>query len=429
MSRQFCRQMSTGGASDDDLQRWEQMYAEGEEQKKAMVEDEDNVMRASVASEVRVVTFDLDNTLWKTGPTIAAANDALAEFLDSKGINQPKRVEVYMGELFKANKAKYCPIDGDDATAPVNLTQLRKDAITELLQTFNKDLSEDFDDIISEAFDVWRDTRHNTIPDFFATSVIETLREIRQMESSSGRPVLMGAVTDGNSEPRDVPGLSPFFDFCVNAEEVGVSKPNTKVYLTAIQRAARHPFISDLLSGSMSEDAMEDSMGPWWVHIGDDFTKDIVAAKTMGMRTIYAKELVMDKLPPAPPAPKKPTRSAEDLMKEIADKPVINMSIGSDDYLADSIFADFVDSEIVRFDEIASTLNRWHNEALKLKNTETAVEAIEPKAVSAPTPLAAVADDSENEASPVGDSKFCMSCGTKLPKAAKFCSNCGAKQP
>ena len=40
------------------------------------------------SSEVRVVSFDLDNTVWKTGPTIQAANDVLASFLEKQGIEE-----------------------------------------------------------------------------------------------------------------------------------------------------------------------------------------------------------------------------------------------------------------------------------------------------------------------------------------------------
>ena len=31
-------------------------------------------------------------------------------------------------------------------------------------------------------------------------------------------------------------------------------------------------------------------------------------------------------------------------------------------------------------------------------------------------------------AAPQGDTKFCMECGAKIPRAAKFCMECGAKQ-
>ena len=57
----------------------------------------------SKISEVRVVTFDLDNTLWNTSACINAANDALAAHLQAQEIVQPKRVEKVMGELFKAD--------------------------------------------------------------------------------------------------------------------------------------------------------------------------------------------------------------------------------------------------------------------------------------------------------------------------------------
>lgn len=32
-------------------------------------------------------------------------------------------------------------------------------------------------------------------------------------------------------------------------------------------------------------------------------------------------------------------------------------------------------------------------------------------------------------AGPAGETKFCMNCGAKMPRAAKFCSECGTKQP
>jgi hypothetical protein len=96
-------------------------------------------------SEVRVVTFDLDNTIWKTGAVISSANEALANHLDSIGIEVPVRVEQIMGTLFKSDKGKYCPIlskdieEGtvqmhiDEIKAPVLLTQLRKDAVMAIL--------------------------------------------------------------------------------------------------------------------------------------------------------------------------------------------------------------------------------------------------------------------------------------------------------
>lgn len=106
------------------------------------------------APPVRVVTFDLDNTLWNTGATISAANDALASFLTSHNIVQSQRTEIIMGELFNASKASYCPILGEEGSSPVLLTQLRTDALTQILVEDNEYTPEDAETFAKEAFQI-----------------------------------------------------------------------------------------------------------------------------------------------------------------------------------------------------------------------------------------------------------------------------------
>lgn len=375
-------------------------------------------------SEVRVVSFDLDNTLWKTGPTIQGANDALAEYLDEQQIVQTERVEKVMGNLFQVAKSTYSPLSGDDPKSPVMLTQLRKDAIRFILEENNGYSEQEATEFAEKSFQVWTNARHDALPKNFATSVISCLEEIRQIQSTSGQPVLIGAITDGNSDPRTVPMLSEFFDFVVNAEGVGVAKPDRRVYMAAIKEVAQHPYVADIFEGVdlENEDLVEDLVGPWWIHIGDDFLKDIVAAKDMGMRTIWAQELV--KKPEVEPT-KKPSKSTEEFVKEIsaklADKNVVEMSVGSDDYLVGSIHDEFTDAIVPLFDRVGKTLVAWQEEAAM---TSRDAEGDPVKATFSPpatTPQTGSAEEGEN--------KFCMSCGTKLPPSATFCSSCGAKQP
>ena len=118
---------------------------------------------AASTCDVRVVTFDLDNTLWRTGPCIKAANDALADYLASQNIVQPARVEVVMGELFRSNKQLYSPLDGD-AKSPVLLTELRIDAISHILENHNgNEPKAAVDGFAQRAFDVWTDARHGAV--------------------------------------------------------------------------------------------------------------------------------------------------------------------------------------------------------------------------------------------------------------------------
>ena len=185
-------------------------------------------------SEVRVVSFDLDNCIWKTSSTIDAANNALASFLDARNISQPIRVEKVMGELFRENKPRYCPVDPEKAKAPVALTQLRKDAIQRVLLDHNDYSLEDALELAEAAFVEWTAARHEAIPRHLATEVETCLKEIASLRTSDGHPVLIGAITDGNSDPFQIEALAGYFDFCVNAETVGVGKPDKRVRTTRL---------------------------------------------------------------------------------------------------------------------------------------------------------------------------------------------------
>ena len=92
--------------------------------------------------------------------------------------------------------------------------------------------------------------------------------------------------------------LRDLFDFCVNAESVGVAKPDKRMYVEAMNIVTQHPHVQDIfgpIQSNLSEDTIEDIIGPWWVHVGDDFIKDVVPAKELKMRSIWARELVLSK--------------------------------------------------------------------------------------------------------------------------------------
>jgi FMN phosphatase YigB (HAD superfamily) len=222
-------------------------------------------------SQVRVVSFDLDDTLWNTSATISAANEALANFLNELKIEQPKRVEKIMGELFQNDKERYCPIQTNKANSPTLLTLLRKDAIELVLKEYNAYTPEDAKEMADKSFDVWMQGRQDTIPLHLADGVVECLRRISSLKTIEGHSVVVGAITDGNCDPRTIPMLKDYFDFCVNAEQVGISKPAKDVYVRAIQEVSRHPSLQSFMADLVNKDDVQ--VGPWWVHVGDDFVK------------------------------------------------------------------------------------------------------------------------------------------------------------
>jgi len=357
---------------------------------------------------IKVVTFDLDNTLWNTSAVIGDANSVLALHLDACGVRCTKRVEVMMGSLFKLDSEnKYSP---PGAKSPVFLTRLRTDAIIEICVKENGYEIEKARTFAEEAFGIWDDGRHEAIIENLAEGVLDTLREVRQISSEDGSKVIVGAITDGNSDPRKVPCLREFFDFCVNAEAVGVSKPDRKVYAEAVSVAeTMHAF---------KECTDDKYAGPYWVHIGDDFLKDVVAAKEMKMRSIWSRELVAGQ---NIEEKKLENGTVEDLIKKLASGKNEDMIIGGDDFLANALVTDFADATVHRLRDIISVLNGWHQ--MPSANQDEA----EPQIVQKQVEDIDVSEENSllpfisNEAS----TKFCIFCGTKIPGIAKFCSSCG----
>lgn len=437
---------------------------------------------SSTISQVRVITFDLDNTLWKTDPVIAAANNALNDYLTNRIGQTPKRVEQVMKELYASNPHIYNPLlepednktqstaeyDGSTRSigSPVYLTKLRIDSIKELLSPHHATV-DDLDKIAKDAFHVWDKARHAAIPMHYADSMLETLSTLRQIRTSEGKSVVIGAITDGNSDPRKVKDLQDYFDFVINAESVGVSKPNKKIYLRAIIEASRYPVVQKLLPPSEVEMTLDNDdddylafVGPWWVHVGDDFMKDVVPAKELQMRNIWTVELLPKSTEPLDsddvPSKKSSRRQVADLMKEISSQSVVEMTIGTTDFLIDSFQSEFVDCKVDSFSNVASIITSWHTMGLAAlhydeggqdekmidytseENTGLLTEKDSEKIglgssgnditgqIISPTSDGAEKNAvSENKVS----KKFCMNCGTSIPYVAKFCFSCGEKQP
>jgi len=195
-----------------DMEKWERMFAEGEKKKQEILgfTEFDSMETVSdmeqggsiLKSEVKVVTFDLDNTLWKTGAVIKHANDVLQDHLDSCGLAQPRQVKDVMKELFSVNQMRYCPELATNPEGakiePVMLTQLRKDSIFDVCVKDNGFTDEEAEMFSQKAFQVWTDARHAAIPAHLAESVVECLSTIRGIQTSSGLPIIIGAITNGN---------------------------------------------------------------------------------------------------------------------------------------------------------------------------------------------------------------------------------------
>jgi len=519
---------SKDDSDENDIEKWQTMY-EGNAPKDNKMKSFFNSyssskpnpttsaaskMSSTTKSEIKVVSFDLDNTIWKTGPVIQSANDALNTYLlENIGIdNMPIRVEGVMKDLFVNNKKKYCPVQHaeeeekiqkelllssassfssnpssinavgketdeqntnvvnkpllQNVKAPVLLTQLRIDAIKEIFynqtaassSSISISIEEQIESSAQEAFAVWTQARHDAIPKNLASSVLECLNELRSLQTSNGNKIIIGAITDGNSNPTKVELLKEYFDFCINAESVGISKPDRRVYDKAILHVFENPDLQHVFDLDDMEQKINSSTVtfhhmPWWVHIGDDFVKDIVAAKDLKMRSIWCRELIKpkpkkeesvvhsDNLQKKVDSTSKEERNIDDLKKDLAVKKELNMIIGSEDFLLDSIQAEFADAIVDQFQDISRIITKWHSEGVNeslnddqnMKNLvaiSEAREAVIEDVNDVSNGISSEENDDEKSAQTTANEKvkFCIMCGTKLPIMANFCSSCGQKQ-
>jgi FMN phosphatase YigB (HAD superfamily) len=398
----------------------------------------------------------LDNTLWNTSATIDRANDILAQYIGEKihnitsmdiVPNKPpiSRVEKVMGKLFASDKAKYAPIEGKDAKAPVLLTKLRKDAIQFVLNEYlsNHDDNNTMDDttiqcIIDTSFEVWMYSRHEAISQHMTPYTTDLMGQILSLKCHFHDRVIIGAITDGNSNPKLVPELSNIFDFYVNAEMVGVGKPDKRIYIQAVKEIFhKYPTaFTDLIPtklDSMTDDQFELLIGPWWVHIGDDFVKDIVASNNLKMRNIWMKELINPKKGKVTETGEnkqsQPRYSLNELIQVVNENKVVEMSIGADTYLADAIRNEFATAAVDQLRDVIKILQQWQNDAFSsTNNRSTTYESRMQQDIREASKEEKVALLNEQNVDTKGDFKFCIACGTKLPIVAKFCSSCGQGQ-
>ena len=559
-------------SNDNDTSKWESLYNNYQPQSaESIVPSSSSPLggppqqqpTTSLKSEIKIITFDLDNTLWKTSETITHANTVLFEQLHDKfGIEI--RSEVEMGKLFREFPDRYCGLldetseisgsgssGGDDNGSgamddaeyansvenvgrsdsmvisssppskddgvhieasgtskkkkkkPVYLTLLRKDAIRSLILQQQQQLTNDdalpllspleLEQEVDTAFQLWMEARSQSISQNFAPFALETLAQLKSSlispatastssnANQSNKKVYIGAITDGNSNPQSVPELSGLFDFVIKAEDVGVSKPDKRVYKAAVGelmvqlmndgRSVEEFFWGDEFSEGGGEvaatdasylmsndddgssipkqaswkdvdpdavDAFSEAVGPWWVHIGDDFFKDIVAAKEFRMRSVWMRELIggakafggaVDE--GASSATKK--RSVEDLVNDIAkNNGAITMAIGDSDFLTSALHEEFSDAILDRFADLSDLLVQWNEEG-KGNEGDYGNEAVYPdtepilsEAYTVTKP--SVAPPLQSDESESDSIKFCFACGEKIPAVAKFCPGCGERQ-
>jgi|SRR5699024_1504507 len=197
---------------------------------------------------IRLITFDLDDTLWSVQPVIKAADQALRDWLavHARGLGElsVERLQQVRSELVQQRP-----------DLEQRISELRYQVLLRMLLQSGYARPE-AEEIAEQAFQVFLTARQNV--DLF-TDVLPTLEQLRQH-------YILGALSNGNADVRRV-GLGEYFSFALNADMLGLAKPQPQVFLAALARAQVQPGHS--------------------IHIGDHPEHDVLGAQQVGMRTVW----------------------------------------------------------------------------------------------------------------------------------------------
>lgn len=199
---------------------------------------------------IKLITLDLDNTLWEAEPVIYAAHRAMCDWLIT---HVPGSAPLLVDEAWRALRVSVARERKDIAYHP----SLMRMEITRALLAPMALPPPTLDTIIKQSFNVFHAGRNLVKPYPEAVELLEYLH--------SRVPVV--AVTNGNSDLEKI-GIAHFFTAVVSAENAGVAKPHPDIFRKALR-----------LAGEVSPTEA--------LHVGDHFEEDVAAAHTLGFKTIW----------------------------------------------------------------------------------------------------------------------------------------------
>jgi FMN hydrolase / 5-amino-6-(5-phospho-D-ribitylamino)uracil phosphatase len=189
----------------------------------------------------RVISLDLDDTLWPVAPVIAAAEKALFAWLETR---HPRAVRGHSVDSMRSLRAR---ITAQFPERSHDLTFLRRHVLAQQLGE---------ESLVDEAMEVFLAERNRV--EFYA-DVRPALLRLR----ASHR---LFAVSNGNADLRRC-GIADLFDGHVTAIAAGAAKPDARIF-AMLERDA----------GVSAAEVL---------HIGDDPLADVVGARQAGMQTVW----------------------------------------------------------------------------------------------------------------------------------------------
>ncbi|WP_019411831.1 HAD family hydrolase [Pseudomonas psychrophila] len=195
---------------------------------------------------IELITFDLDDTLWDTAPVIISAEAAMHDWLAA---NAPR-----LGALdLVAYQALRQRVLSDEPQLKHRISALRRRVLFHALNDAGYENAAGMSD---QAFEVFIEARHALHVFPLAEPTLTQL----------ARDYALGVVTNGNADVRRI-GLGHHFRFVLCAEDIGIAKPDARLFHEALSR------------GGVAASST--------VHVGDHPGDDIAGAQQAGLRAVW----------------------------------------------------------------------------------------------------------------------------------------------
>ncbi len=194
---------------------------------------------------IKVIGFDLDDTLWAVRPVILRAEQQLKQWLKQTA----PELGLEMSEMAQYREQALT----QNPNLKKQITELRRQVILLALEA-NK--VNNAVEIADQAIEIFLTARNQI--NFF-DGALDSLRHLANDHT-------LGALSNGNADIHRL-GLSDLFSFAYSAEQVGAPKPHAALFEHALNHTSIDPH--------------------QMIYVGDDPELDVDAANRLGIHTIW----------------------------------------------------------------------------------------------------------------------------------------------
>lgn len=194
---------------------------------------------------IRVITFDLDDSLWDIAPAIEYAEQELHTWFGRHVPAVARRFgERALRELREKVRARFPGLAHD-------LTELRRRTILAALDAVGADAAH-----VEPAFAAY----------YRARNAVQLHPDVEPALEALASRFVLGTLTNGNADLEQI-GIGRFFRFQITARRIGAAKPDARIFAAAC-RAAR------VTPGEI-------------LHVGDDPALDVLGARSAGLQACW----------------------------------------------------------------------------------------------------------------------------------------------